>query len=305
YQSTPLAEVQRWSAMPAGTPLFESIVAFENYPAEMSALDEVAQSIRISEVSPVERTNYPLTLQVTVGEQLGFRLIADRERFEAAAVERLLGHFARLLGEIVADPARPLAALSPLDKDERHQVVSAFNATAVSTPHGLLHAPFAAQAARTPERIALRFEDQTLSYGELDRRANQLAHHLRQLGVGPDVVVGVLAERSFEMVVALFGILKAGGAYLPLDPSYPAERLAYMLDDAKAPVLLTQQRLVDRLPAHDAAVVQLDADWPEIARHPETAPVSHCGPDNLAYVIYTSGSTGKPKGVMNAHRGIV
>ncbi|MGJ4946751.1 condensation domain-containing protein, partial [Bradyrhizobium sp. HKCCYLS1011] len=125
YQYSPLAEVQRWSAVPAGTPLFESIVAFENYPAEMSALAEVAQSIRISEVSPVERTNYPLTLQVTVGEQLAFRLIADRERFEAAAVERLLGHFARLLGEIVADPARPVAALSPLGEDERHQVVSA------------------------------------------------------------------------------------------------------------------------------------------------------------------------------------
>ncbi|WP_035982226.1 AMP-binding protein, partial [Bradyrhizobium sp. STM 3843] len=235
YQSTPLAEVQRWSEVPAGTPLFESIVAFENYPAEMSALGGLAETIRISEVSPVERTNYPLTLQVTVGEQLGFRLIADRERFEAAAVERLLGYFARLLGEIVADPARPLAALSSLGEDERHQVVSAFNATAVKYPQSLLYAPFAAQAARTPEKIALRFEDATLTYGELDRRANQLAHHLQQLGVGPDVVVGVLAERSFEMVVALFGILKAGGAYLPLDPGYPAERLAYVLDDAKAP----------------------------------------------------------------------
>ncbi|WP_315807411.1 MULTISPECIES: amino acid adenylation domain-containing protein, partial [unclassified Bradyrhizobium] len=206
---------------------------------------------------------------------------------------------------IVADADRPLSALPLLSDAEQQQVVSAFNATAAGTPQGLLHEPFAIQAARTPDRIALRFADATLSYGELDRRANQLAHHLQGLGVGPDVVVGVLAERSLEMVVALFGILKAGGAYLPLDPSYPAERLAYMMDDAMAPVLLTQANLVERLAAGAASVVRLDADWPEIARHPDTAPSTSCTPANLAYVIYTSGSTGRPKGVMNAHRGIV
>ncbi|WP_316186189.1 non-ribosomal peptide synthase/polyketide synthase [Bradyrhizobium sp. SZCCHNR31011] len=305
YQYSPLAEVQRWSELPAATPLFESIVAFENYPAEMSALGGLAETIRISEVRPLERTNYPLTLQVTVGEQLSFRLIAERERFETTAVERLLQHLARLLGEIVADADRPLSALSLLSDAEQQQVVSAFNATAAGTPQGLLHEPLAIQAARTPDRIALRFADATLSYGELDRRANQLAHHLQGLGVGPDVVVGVLAERSLEMVVALLGILKAGGAYLPLDPSYPAERLAYMMDDAMAPVLLTQANLVERLAAGTASVVRLDADWPEIARHPDTAPSTSCTPANLAYVIYTSGSTGRPKGVMNAHRGIV
>nr|WP_316233655.1 non-ribosomal peptide synthetase [Bradyrhizobium sp. SZCCHNPS2010] len=305
YQYSPLAEVQRWSELPAATPLFESIVAFENYPAEMSALGGLAETIRISEVRPLERTNYPLTLQVTVGEQLSFCLIAERERFETTAVERLLQHLARLLGEIVADADRPLSALSLLSDAEQQQVVSAFNATAAGTPQGLLHEPFAIQAARTPDRIALRFADATLSYGELDRRANQLAHHLQGLGVGPDVVVGVLAERSLEMVVALLGILKAGGAYLPLDPSYPAERLAYMMDDAMAPVLLTQANLVERLAAGTASVVRLDADWPEIARHPDTAPSTSCTPANLAYVIYTSGSTGRPKGVMNAHRGIV
>ncbi|MGJ4946744.1 condensation domain-containing protein, partial [Bradyrhizobium sp. HKCCYLS1011] len=217
HQHSPLPLVQRWSEVADGTPLFESIVAFENYPTEISAASELTQALRISDIHTLERTNYPLTLQVILEQSVSMTLIYDAERFAASAVERLLGHFARLLGEIVTDPARPLAALSPLGEDERHQVVSAFNATAANTPQGLLHAPFAAQAARTPERIALRFEDATLSYGELDRRANQLAHHLQQLGVGPDVVVGVQAERSFEMVVALFGILKAGGAYLPLD----------------------------------------------------------------------------------------
>ena len=140
-----------------------------------------------------------------------------------------------------------------------------------------------------------------ISYGELDRRSNRLAHHLGKLGVGPEVVVGLCVERSLEMVVGLLGILKAGGAYLPLDPNYPAERLAYMLADARAPVLLTQAGLVDRLPAHDAKVLRLDADWDAIERCPATAPASGAQPDNLAYVIYTSGSTGQPKGVMVEH----
>jgi amino acid adenylation domain-containing protein len=253
----------------------------------------------------MERTNYPLTLQVTVGPTLSFRLICDSERFEAAAVERLIGHFMGLFQQMIADPERPLSALRLLSAAEHGQLVSAFNDTAADYAQGLLHERFAAQAERTPEAVALSFEGEMLSYGELERRANQLARHLRGLGVGPDVVVGLCVERSFEMVIALLGILKAGGAYLPLDPSYPAERLAYMLADAQAPVLLTQDALVERLPAHQAVLLRLDTDWPRIARHPATAPASACDPDNLAYVIYTSGSTGRPKGVMNSHRGIV
>ncbi|HEU0146646.1 MAG TPA: amino acid adenylation domain-containing protein, partial [Bradyrhizobium sp.] len=287
-----------------GTPLFDSIVAFENYPAEMAAMAGLTETIRVSEVQPLERTNYPLTLQVTVGERLSIRLIADAERFEAEAIERLMDHLMRLLDGIIAHPQAQLSALPLLDDAEREQVVARFNATAADYPRALLHELFAAQAARTPDGVALRFEGETLSYRELDRRSNQLAHHLRGLGVGPDVVVGLCAERSFEMVIALLGILKAGGAYLPLDPGYPAERLAYMLDDAKAPVLLVQAALADRLPASNATVVRLDADWPDIARQPDSAPVITIDGGNLAYVIYTSGSTGRPKGVMNAHRGI-
>ena len=141
------------------------------------------------------------------------------------------------------------------------------------------------------------FEDAALSYGELEGRANQLAHHLRGLGVGPEAIVGLCVERSLEMVVGLLGILKAGGAYLPLDPAYPADRLAFMLTDAGAAVLVTQAALRDRLPEHAARVVSLDTDWAAIARQPTTAPATGLLPHNAAYVIYTSGSTGKPKGV--------
>src|SRR6185312_11713892 len=147
-------------------------------------------------------------------------------------------------------------------------------------------------------------EDERLSYGELDARSSQLAHHLRGLGVGPEVVVGLCIERSLAMLVGLVGILKAGGAYLPLDPDYPPERLAFMLADAGAPVLLTRAALRAHLPAHDAQVVCLDADWPAIARQPATAPVTNLAPQHPAYVIYTSGSTGTPKGVAVTHGGI-
>ena len=137
---------------------------------------------------------------------------------------------------------------------------------------------------------------------QLDARANQLAHHLRGLGVGPEIVVGLCVERSLEMIVGLLGILKAGGAYLPLDPGYPAERLAFMLEDAGAPVLVTQSALRDRLPAHGARIVCLDADWPASPAQPATAPPSRLDPHNTAYVIYTSGSTGTPKGVVRQPR---
>src|SRR5262249_56403374 len=154
-----------------------------------------------------------------------------------------------------------------------------------------------AQVARTPEAVAVVFEDRRLTYAQLNARANQLAHHLRRLGVGPEVLVGICAERSLEMVVGLLGILKAGGAYVPLDPDHPAERLAFMLEDTQAPVLLTQQALRERLPAKPARLVCLDADWPQIDQEPDANLAALANADNLAYVIYTSGSTGKPKGV--------
>src|SRR6185295_17484541 len=151
---------------------------------------------------------------------------------------------------------------------------------------------------------AVEFYDASVTYAELDRRANQLGHHLRALGVGPEVRVGLCVERSLEMVVGMLGILKSGGAHVPLDPAYPRERLAFMLADAAMPVLLTQERLVGALPEHTARVLRLDADWPDVARAPDTCPESGATADTLAYVIYTSGSTGKPKGVLVEHRGV-
>ncbi len=228
----------------------------------------------------------------------------NRDLFDGATVGRLMQQMEILLRAALADPERPLAALPLLSRAERRQLLD-WNDTAVRWGEAeCLHQLLAAQARRSPEAPAVGFAGEWLSYGELDARANGLAHRLRTAGVGPEVLVGLYVERSAEMLVGVLAVLKAGGAYLPLDPSYPRERVAFMLEEAAVPVLLTQQRLVGGLAASAATVICLDAPGgaaPPAAEGPEVA----VDPDNLAYVIYTSGSTGRPKGAMNTHRAIV
>src|SRR6185503_12900016 len=211
----------------------------------------------------------------------------------------------RLIDALDQAPGTALSALDVLPAAERRLLGEDWNATAADYPQDqCIHELFEAQAARRPDAIALVHEDSVLSYGELDARANRLAHHLRTLGVGPEVVVGLCVERSLDLVVGLLGILKAGGAYLPPDPNYPAERLGYMLVDSRVAVLVTWGGLAEQLPAPQARVVRLDVEWATIAQAPGHAPVSGVCPDNLAYVIYTSGSTGQPKGVGGRHAGL-
>jgi Non-ribosomal peptide synthetase modules and related proteins len=206
---------------------------------------------------------------------------------------------------VVVQPEQRLAELPLLSEAERRQVVVEWNATQSEYPQErCIHQLFEAQVEQTPAAIAVVFENEQLTYWELNRRANQLAHYLRQLGVGPEVLVSIFMERSLEMVIGLYGILKAGGAYVPIDPEYPAERITFMVQDSQAPVLLTQQQLVERLPEHGACLICLDTDWPVIARAPEENFDSGMTAESLAYVIYTSGSTGRPKGAMNTHRGL-
>jgi amino acid adenylation domain-containing protein/non-ribosomal peptide synthase protein (TIGR01720 family) len=225
--------------------------------------------------------------------------------FDAATIERLAGHLRTLLEEIVAAPMCRVSELPLLDEAERQRVLSEWNQTRAEFPGKLcLHELIEEQVERSPERVAVIFEREQLSYAELNRRANQLAHYLRKLGVGPEVRVGLCLERSLEMVIALLGILKAGGAYVPLDPEYPRERLDFMAEDAHLSILLTMHRAADDLSSQSATLVQLDTDWPAIASESETNTQSGTMPENVAYVIYTSGSTGQPKGAMNTHRAI-
>ena len=226
--------------------------------------------------------------------------------FDATTISRMQEHFQVFLEGLVEQPNQPLADLPLMTPQERHQVLVAWNNTRAGDAESrCLHDLFDEQAARAPEALAVVFEDQRLSYRELLRRANQLGHHLRHLGVGPDVVVGLCIERSLELIVGVLGILKAGGAYLPLDSEYPPKRIASMLDDARVPVLVTQQHLRSRLPDHQMPTVCLDTEWDTIARESTESPASGASTRDLAYVIYTSGSTGQPKGVMVEHGSVV
>ncbi|HEX7273273.1 MAG TPA: amino acid adenylation domain-containing protein [Casimicrobiaceae bacterium] len=225
--------------------------------------------------------------------------------FDAATIERMAGHWQVLLESIAADPQEHISQL-PLLTDAEVAQLERWNATAAEYPRdGCLHELFEAQVRRTPEATALVFENERMSYAELNARTNRLAHYLRTLGVGPEKPVAIAVERSPELLIGLLAILKAGGAYVPLDPTYPSERLGFMLMDARALVLLTHERLRERLPAHGAYTVYLDALAESLASLPEVDPPRSVTAENLAYVIYTSGSTGQPKGVMVEHRSVV
>ncbi|MET0625827.1 MAG: amino acid adenylation domain-containing protein, partial [Pyrinomonadaceae bacterium] len=226
--------------------------------------------------------------------------------FDVATIERMAGHFERLLEEVAAAPRRKLSELEMLCEEERRRLLVEWNRTARDRAAGLcLHELFERQAARTPEAVAVVCGPRQVTYAELNERANRLAHHLRSAGVGPESLVGVLMERSVEMLVALLATLKAGGAYVPLDPAYPTERLAFTLEDAGARVLLTQENLAGRVSGLDLKVIRLDSDWEAIAARPADNPAAGARAENAAYVIYTSGSTGRPKGVVCRHGSVV
>jgi amino acid adenylation domain-containing protein len=224
--------------------------------------------------------------------------------FDPTTIERMIGHFQRLLEGIVANPEQPISELPLLTEAEKRQLLVEWNDTKGDyAKDQCIHELFETQVDKTPDAIAVVFEDQQLSYRELNTRANQLAHYLQKLGVGPGVLVGIYVERSIEMIIGLLGILKAGGAYVPLDPAYPKERLAFMLEDAQLRALLTQERFLSSI--DHQRIVCLDRDRQEIARESVRNPKSGLRAENLAYVLYTSGSTGKPKGVMIQHRSLV
>ncbi|MCP4540462.1 MAG: amino acid adenylation domain-containing protein, partial [Chloroflexi bacterium] len=242
-------------------------------------------------------------------------VVFNKSVFNRDNIERFVGHFVSVLQAGLEDTNASLHELQMLTDAERHQMLVEWNATEAEYPREkCIHELIEAQVERVSDTVAVvvcsepgseHSQDQYLTYRELNCRANQLARYLRKLGVGPEVRVAICVEHSPEMMVGVLGILKAGGAYVPLDPTYPQRRLAFMLADSQAPVVLTQDRLVERLPEHEARVVCLDVEWGSIAGESEDNPTTGVMADNLAYTIYTSGSTGRPKGVLVNHRNLV
>jgi amino acid adenylation domain-containing protein len=287
------------------TPLFQVMLVMQNAPVVAIDLGEL-------KATPVESgyaaAKFDLTLglqEVEEGLRGSFNYNADL--FDEETIGRMADQFQLLLEGIVAEPEGRISKLALLRGAERHRILVEWNQTAVDYPKArCVHELVEEQAEHTPEAVAAVFESTQLTYRKLNDRANQLAHHLQELGVGPDTLVGICLERSLDMVVGLLGILKAGGAYVPLDPGYPKERLTFMVRDSGAAVLLTQQGLRDQLQVQNpnCQILCLDAEWGMIARCPTRNPISGVSPENLAYVIYTSGSTGRPKGVEIEHRAL-
>ena len=286
------------------SPVFQVLFALQNAPMQSLELP----GVKMERVPLYTGTSmFDMSwFAIEVPEGLLVRAEYSTDLFEKQTMTRALGHFRKLLESAVAQPESRISELVLLTAPEREQIVGEWNRTEVEYPRTRSLQQFIEeQVEKTPNAPALVFESQELSYRELNSRANQLAHHLRKLGVGPDVLVGICAERSLEMVIGLLGIMKAGGAYVPLDPDYPRDRLAAVIEDAAPPVLLTQEHLLGILPPHNAPVICLDRDWGLMRDEPVTNPERVTSGKDLAYAIFTSGSTGKPKGVPNVHEGIV
>ncbi|UUN91055.1 non-ribosomal peptide synthase/polyketide synthase [Pseudomonas extremorientalis] len=300
HEHTPLFDIQRWAGT-SGAALFDTLLVFENYPVSAALAEGAPAGLTFSGVQNVEQTHYPLTVLLGAGAALEFEFSFDVQAFGDAEIQQLAESFQHLLNSLASSTPRRVGELPSLTGAVRRQVVEEWNTTARDYPRQrCVHQLIEEQVARTPEATALRFNDITLSYAELNHRANRLAHRLIEAGVGPDVLVGLAVERSIEMVVGLLAVLKAGGAYVPLDPEYPRERLAYMLEDSGVKLLLTQAHLRKQLPIPQG-LETLVLGESAFEAYSDANPGIALDGENLAYVIYTSGSTGQPKGAGNRH----
>jgi len=301
-EHTPTNLIQKWSEVGPTTPLFESQIVFENLPLDRT-LQAAGGAMATRGFHLYGGTNFPLTGLIFGGERLSLEIENDRSRIDDATASRLVDHLATIFESMARRPDATLGEVSMLPAGERERVVTAWNDTAISYPETTLVELITQQVARTPMAVAVEDERRALTFAELDAATAALAGRLRAMGVGKNVLVGISAERSVELVVGLVAIVRAGGAYVPLDPEYPRDRLAFMLEDAAVPVLLSDSAAIASLAPAGTTVVSLAG----VAE----APVSNEGelplpsPDDAAYMIYTSGSTGRPKGALNAHSGIV
>jgi amino acid adenylation domain-containing protein/non-ribosomal peptide synthase protein (TIGR01720 family) len=298
YEQTPLRVIQKASEVPGGVGLFNSILVFENYLLNTTLRAQGGEWAN-RHFEYIGQTNFPLTLIVYADREIVLRLEHDPKRLDSAGAERVMGHLRTLLEGICADAARSISEVPLLTEAETSELLAP--PLAASEVNECLHQRFERQVVRTPESVAVICDGESLTYAELNRRANAVARRLLSMGAGPDVLIGLCVERNLGMVVGILGILKAGAAYLPIDLSYPPERVAFMLEDARVPVLLSQRSLEASLPKHHGTVLFLDDVTEEVDETLDRG----AKPESLAYVIYTSGSTGKPKGCQITHANVL
>lgn len=304
YEYSSLRDIQGWSEVPRGVPLFDSILVFENL-AVGSTHRAANNNVEFREDRGIgSTTGYPLTVLISPGRRFSIQVVYDCSRYHDEAIHNLLTHLQTLLENLPSGAETLVSHLPLLSQAEMKKILFDWNDTNVPSPPVSIQKRFETQVERTPDAAAIVIEGQQLSYKELNSRSNKLARYLRRRGVSTDVKVGICIDRSIEMVIGVLAIIKAGGAYVPLDPEYPHERLRLMLEDAQCSVLLTNERMLNRLPETEITVLCCDRDWAKVERESEDNPQNDIGGENLLYVIYTSGSTGQPKGVAMTERAL-
>ena len=304
YQYTALQDVQGWTEIKED--LFDSLLVFENYPVS-KLIASTTWSLQVEHIAINDQNNYPLTVSIENSDRLNVTFMYNTDLLEEAYVRAMRDHFEQVLLQISEGSAATLKDISVLTAAQEDTLLKKFNDTEADYPKDKTIVDlFEEQAEKSPEDIAVVFEEKQISYRELNERSNQLANYLKKRGVKTETLVPICVERGFEMVVGILGILKAGGAYVPIDQEYPEDRISYMLEDTGASIILSSSAASGKLPDSSSAfIVELDGDWEQIAKEEDGNLQTNIHPEQLAYVIYTSGSTGKPKGVMIEHRGVV
>jgi amino acid adenylation domain-containing protein len=323
HEHTPLVDVQKCSEIPSEKPLYESLLNFENYQID-AALRTIARPTQVTAARLIGSTNYPLSVAGYLGRQLNVNVVYDRSRFEDAAITTMLGHLKVVLAAMISGLDSPVSKISLLSAAERRRLLVEWNDTAKDYPsERCFQELFEEQVERTPDAVAIAWENHALTYRELNRRANQVAHYLRKSGVSRDQTVGIYASKSPQIIIAILGVLKAGGAYVPLNPMLPDEQLSWLITDSNPLFVITDEKhlkrasqvmdLVNSLTEPIGSAVKppvrrllcLDETWKSVVQESDQNLKVRVMPGNLAYVIYTSGSTGKAKGTMIEHRSLV
>jgi len=304
YAYAPLVKIQACSDLGKSQALFDHVLAFENYPINYQD-NESQKSLGFKKVNGIEKTEYALTLAVLPGEQLSFIVSYCENKFDKASIVQLVNHLQNFLYLVINDPDKKVGEISPLSREESQLFIEWNNTEKKFPDNKCLHQLFELQVEKTPNEIAVIFNDECLSYSELNKKSNQLANLLRQFGVDAEIPVAISIERSLDLIISVLGVLKAGGGYVPLDIDYPSERLHYILSDSHAPVLITSSKLAGNFTYYSGRIINIDRDKDAIEQQSCDNLLCKVNAQSLVYIIYTSGSTGKPKGIVNLHQGIV